>query len=252
MSKRRQLETKFWDDKYVTNLDPSEKLLFLYLLTNPSTNIAGLYEITVRRIAFDTGFDDVVVENILSRLEKSKKIVRIDDWILIVNFIKYQSVNPSVLKGIKRCLFEETPEHILSKLMKIKFVKEKMLPFLKDKNIEIEVVESKEEQEVTQEEEQEEEVEITPAQHMRALIVEEGKGEFTDQFIDHFSDLDAPREELMRHYTEFMVYWTEPTKSGKQTRWEKQNTFEVTRRFARWLKNSKTFNKKDAPKILSV
>ena len=33
MSKKRYVNTVFWDDAYITNLDPSEKLIFIYLLT---------------------------------------------------------------------------------------------------------------------------------------------------------------------------------------------------------------------------
>ena len=41
--KHRYIKTKFWDDSYIIELNPHEKLLFLYLITNPLTNIAGVY-----------------------------------------------------------------------------------------------------------------------------------------------------------------------------------------------------------------
>ena len=50
MSDTRMIKTKFWDDDYISYLDSVEKLLFLYCLTNPLTNIAGIYEITLKRI----------------------------------------------------------------------------------------------------------------------------------------------------------------------------------------------------------
>ena len=34
MSKKRWINTKFWDDEYITELESIEKLLFLYFLTN--------------------------------------------------------------------------------------------------------------------------------------------------------------------------------------------------------------------------
>ena len=55
------VNTKFWDDTYIVTLDPIEKLLYLYFLTNPLTNICGIYEIQLRRVAFDTGIDKEVV-----------------------------------------------------------------------------------------------------------------------------------------------------------------------------------------------
>lgn len=102
MAKQRSVVTKFWDDTYIMKLDPIEKLLFLYLLTNPLTNICGIYEITPRRVAFDTGIDSEMVEKIFKRYEKEQKIVYQNGWVCIVNFIKNQTLNPSVVKGIKR------------------------------------------------------------------------------------------------------------------------------------------------------
>jgi hypothetical protein len=64
----RYINTNFWKDNYIADLDPSEKLLFLYLITNPRTNIAGIYELNLREIAFDTGFDVDMVKKILARL----------------------------------------------------------------------------------------------------------------------------------------------------------------------------------------
>jgi len=102
----------FWTDTYVSNLDPVEKLLFLYLLTNPLCNIAGIYEIQVRRIAFDTGIEEQMVEKLLKRFQKDGKLMRCDTWILLVNHAKHQSYkNPNVTKGISR-IIEELPEKV--------------------------------------------------------------------------------------------------------------------------------------------
>ena len=112
MAKQRIISTKFWDDTYIINLDPTEKLLFLYFLTNPLTNISGIYEISLRRIAFDTGIDSEMILNILKRFEKDKKAIYKNNWLCILNFIKNQNINPSVLDGIKREL-KEVPKDIL-------------------------------------------------------------------------------------------------------------------------------------------
>jgi len=47
MSTQRYISTSFWDDPWITSLDPSEKLLYLYLMTNTSTNISGVYKLSV-------------------------------------------------------------------------------------------------------------------------------------------------------------------------------------------------------------
>ena len=50
MSHRYVSET-FWTDPYVDGLDPSEKLLYIYLLTNPQCNIAGIDDHSPSRAA---------------------------------------------------------------------------------------------------------------------------------------------------------------------------------------------------------
>lgn len=98
------IRDSFWTDSYIEKLSPDEKLIFLYLLTNPLCNIAGVYEVGNKRIGFDTGYDIQVVDNILLRFETDGKIIRFKNWIIIKNFIKNQSVNPKVKAGIERIL----------------------------------------------------------------------------------------------------------------------------------------------------
>lgn len=111
--KFRYINTKFWTDKYIVTLEQEEKLLFLYFLTNPLTNIAGIYEITIRQISFDTGLKAEEVSKILQRFEKDSKIYYLIDegWIYIKNFQKHQAVNDSIIKGIAIAM-KEIPEKI--------------------------------------------------------------------------------------------------------------------------------------------
>jgi len=102
MSKKRYVSTTFWRDDYISSLDPSEKLLFLYLLTCPDTTIAGVYQIPIKIIAADTGFDKDMIVKILERLGRDGKVLYRDGWIAIKNFLKHQSENPSVRAGVER------------------------------------------------------------------------------------------------------------------------------------------------------
>jgi len=70
MSKLRSVNTKFWDDTFIVDLDPKEKLLFLYLITNSLTNLLGIYEISIRKISFDTGLTPEMVQKGLERFER--------------------------------------------------------------------------------------------------------------------------------------------------------------------------------------
>lgn len=110
MAKKRYVDTKFWSDSYITDLDPLERYLFLYFLTNEHTNLCGIYEIPLRVMAFETGIDTTALTNMLGRFEKDKKILYKNNWIAITNFIKNQVLNPSVMEGIQRELSEVPPE----------------------------------------------------------------------------------------------------------------------------------------------
>lgn len=106
------VNTRFWEDNYTSNLDPIEKLLFLYFLTNTSTNICGIYEMQLRKVAVETGIDKEMVEKILKRFTNDNKIFYVDGWVGIKNFIKHQNhKSPQVQKGIEREL-EEIPENV--------------------------------------------------------------------------------------------------------------------------------------------
>lgn len=103
MAKKRYINTVFWDDAYVSNLDPSEKLLFIYLITNSCTNISGIYQISLKRVSLDTGIEKEMVSKIFERFQRDKKILYVDGWMAIRNFIKHQNINsPLVVKGIEK------------------------------------------------------------------------------------------------------------------------------------------------------
>jgi hypothetical protein len=104
MAQNRYVSTNFWKDNYVVELDPTEKLIFIYLLTNPKTNIAGIYEINIREIAFDTGFDVEVIRRALDKFMAEGKIIVAEGWLGLRNWLKHQSINPSVRQGIDRQL----------------------------------------------------------------------------------------------------------------------------------------------------
>ena len=138
MAKSRMVNTIFWEDNYTANLDPIEKLLFLYFLTNTSTTISGIYQITLKKVAVETGIDKEMVEKMLIRFERDKKFYYRDGWLGIKNFIKHQNQeSPQVKKGIERelqncpdfirdlVLFEEKVEGIdtLSHLTKLNLTK---------------------------------------------------------------------------------------------------------------------------------
>lgn len=102
LTKVRQVNTFFWDDPYIQELYHFGKLLFLYLITSPHTNIAGSFEITEKQMHEHTGIPRTEIVDLLKRFEEDGKIVYRNNWMLTVNTIEHQNTNNSrILEGIK-------------------------------------------------------------------------------------------------------------------------------------------------------
>lgn len=117
MAKLRQIHTKFWSDSFVQSLNQETKLIYLYLLTNEHTNILGIYEITEKTISFESGCDLDSVQKAIDSLSKANKVHYFNNYIILTKFLKYQSLNPKVVKGIERefaQLSEEIRKYIIS------------------------------------------------------------------------------------------------------------------------------------------
>lgn len=99
------VSTAFWSDNYVADLDPTEKLLFLYLLTGDRSTLGGIYELPTKTMAVETGIETEMVKKILARFEEDGKIKYQDGWVVIKNFLKHhEQGSPTVKKAIETTL----------------------------------------------------------------------------------------------------------------------------------------------------
>lgn len=102
MSKKRYFDTKFWSDTFVVEeLNPLDRYLFMYLMLNEKTNIAGVYELPIRTMAYELGLDREEVVRMLGRLEP--KVYYRDGWVVLTNGIRHQNYhNMKIKEGIRR------------------------------------------------------------------------------------------------------------------------------------------------------
>lgn len=112
MGKQRIIKDELWSDDWVYDLDPSEKLLWVFLLTNERCNILGIYKISTSWISSMIGIEKKKTEIMLDRFEHDGKILQVQSYIIIVNFVKNQSHNPSVIAGMQRIL-DSLPEAVI-------------------------------------------------------------------------------------------------------------------------------------------
>lgn len=94
----RSIDTRIWKDSWFLDLDSVGKLVFLYVCTNDRTNVIGLYELSPRIIAFETGLPLDQVQAQLDAFEQAGKIRRGDGWLWVVNLLRYNALNPTGAK----------------------------------------------------------------------------------------------------------------------------------------------------------
>ena len=108
MGIKRIVDTSFWTDGKVDEFTPEDKYFMLYLLTNPFTTQLGIYEISIKQIAFQLGYSIESVTALLDRFEKKYGVIifsRPTNEIAIKNFLRH-----SIMKGgkpVEDCLKKE-------------------------------------------------------------------------------------------------------------------------------------------------
>ena len=99
MAKFRQFYVGFWRDPEIQEADPVNKLIFAYLFTNDACTESGIYTVTFRTIANETGIDYTTV---VERFSKGLKNVYYDyenKVVFVVNFMIYNAGgNPENIK----------------------------------------------------------------------------------------------------------------------------------------------------------
>jgi hypothetical protein len=116
MATTRQVNTKLWNDEYVHALSPTDKLVFVYLLTNSHTNLAGIYELPLHTGASELGVAVEVFGHSLMRLQDKARYI--DGWMVLKNFVRHQSWrNDKVRVGIERIL-ADVPAKVLAGALK--------------------------------------------------------------------------------------------------------------------------------------
>lgn len=102
MAEYRTIRMALWTDPYIESLEPHEKLLYIYLFTNPHTNNLGVMEVSRRRMAFETGLEIKELSATLAKMEKAGKLMVDVETVWLVNFIRHQtSTSPKMVQSLR-------------------------------------------------------------------------------------------------------------------------------------------------------
>ena len=108
MGIKRIVDTSFWTDGKVDDFSPEDKYFMLYLLTNPFSTQLGIYEISIKQVAFQMGYSIDAVKVLIDRFETKYNMIVFSpetNEIAIKNFLRH-----SIIKGgapVRDCLIKE-------------------------------------------------------------------------------------------------------------------------------------------------
>lgn len=108
MGIKRVVDTSFWTDGKVDEFSPEDKYFMLYLLTNPFTTQLGIYEVSLKQVAFQLGYSIDAVKVLIDRFETKYGMIFFSpstNEIAIKNFLRH-----SIIKGgapVRDCLIKE-------------------------------------------------------------------------------------------------------------------------------------------------
>ena len=102
----RKVHVSFWSDSWISSLTVEQRYFYLYILTNEKTTQCGIYEITKKQIAFDTGYSIDRVSILLKFFEKEGKLRFNSETneLAVKNWVKY---NGSTSPQVKTCVDKE-------------------------------------------------------------------------------------------------------------------------------------------------
>jgi len=128
---QRYISSSFWSDDWVDSLSIQGKLLYMYLLTNECTNIAGVYKITMKRMKDDTGIPRDEIKTLLEGFEEKRKVFYFQEYMIIPKWPKHQRIGErstlcmgmyAALRGLPieiRAFLCSDPNHYIYDLRKV-------------------------------------------------------------------------------------------------------------------------------------
>lgn len=112
MSRNRYINTDFWSDPWVMDeLSIEETLLFMYLLTNAHTNLAGIYEISLRTISFESKIEQKKLTGMFKNMES--RVGYREGWVYLRNSIKHQNYKNSKIHTAIEEILKNCPKFII-------------------------------------------------------------------------------------------------------------------------------------------
>lgn len=88
--KSRPFHPQFWKDDYILNLDPLEKLLFNFFISNENRSLTPYYEVSPILVKTYTGLKGDFIEKCKAKFQQDGKFIFWGNWVFVVNGSRYE------------------------------------------------------------------------------------------------------------------------------------------------------------------
>lgn len=112
VGRREDIDNAIWGDPEFEALPPDAKLLYLWSFTNSQCNMAGVYKVSVARMAGETGLSASRASRALEQLAAASFVVYEQPWLWVRSRVKHiRSSSPSMARSIVRDVEALDPAH---------------------------------------------------------------------------------------------------------------------------------------------
>ena len=117
----RNISMSFWtDNKVQDEFTPEDKYFYLYLLTNPQTNICGCYEISYKEIERETGYNRETINKLFFRFQHILNVIAFNEEnkeVFLLNWHKYNlSTSDKTIAGARNVVAHVKTEEFRDEL----------------------------------------------------------------------------------------------------------------------------------------
>ena len=134
MAVYRNISMDFWtDSKVVDDFTPEDRYFHIYVLTNPHTNLCGCYEVSLKQIANETGYNTDTVSRLIDRFQnvhKTLEYCKETKEILVLNWFKYNwTASPKLDKPLLKDIESIKNEKFRNYVGELYNQREPMIPY---------------------------------------------------------------------------------------------------------------------------
>ena len=107
----RNVSMSFWtDSKVADDFTAEDRYFYLYLFTNPHTNLCGCYEISMKQMSWETGLSAQKIKSLIKRMCETHNVIRYNEDTKEILILKWHKYNWTKSEKFRAPLWSEIQE----------------------------------------------------------------------------------------------------------------------------------------------